>query len=301
MNTGIDQVLSMKLDPIRVSPMEHEKMMMNITRKNQKLHFPCRLSFAVTTVLICFVLTASALAVTLSIIEARKQWESEKGEMRFWSIEDQTQFLQEYGDEPIPSPKDNIDQRAELIDTAKEALCNKYGISIDELSAYTMMERYDYNETTLGDGKYTFTWVSQKKTENKSLADLYSVTISAEEHTILQVESSFDMAGATERVVDWRRIKEGDIISVHREGQKNIPVLSEPWLPYLPSAEEYLSEGTQVTVIGLYDAVQAIIPDNLGLDEDVQHDLWLHISYEKDGEMQEGYILLDYAVKMENK
>lgn len=301
MNTGIDQVLSMRLDPIRVSPMEHEKMMMNITRKNQKLHFPCRLSFAVTTVLICFVLTASALAVTLSIIEARKQWESEKGEMRFWSIEDQTQFLQEYGDEPIPSPKDNIDQRAELIDTAKEALCNKYGISIDELSAYTMMERYDYNETTLGDGKYTFTWVSQKKTENKSLADLYSVTISAEEHTILQVESSFDMAGATERVVDWRRIKEGDIISVHREGQKNIPVLSEPWLPYLPSAEEYLSEGTQATVIGLYDAVQAIIPDNLGLDEDVQHDLWLHISYEKDGEMQEGYILLDYAVKMENK
>ena len=301
MNTGIDRALSMKLDPIRVSPMEHEKMMMNITRKNQKLHFPCRLSFAVTTVLICFVLTASALAVTLSIIEARKQWESEKGEMRFWSIEDQTQFLQEYGDEPIPSPKDNIDQRAELIDTAKEALCNKYGISIDELSAYTMMERYDYNETTLGDGKYTFTWVSQKKTENKSLADLYSVTISAEEHTILQVESSFDMAGATERVVDWRRIKEGDIISVHREGQKNIPVLSEPWLPYLPSAEEYLSEGTQATVIGLYDAVQAIIPDNLGLDEDVQHDLWLHISYEKDGEMQEGYILLDYAVKMENK
>lgn len=301
MNIGIDWALSMKLDPIRVSPMEHEKMMMNITRKNQKLHFPCRLSFAVTTVLICFVLTASALAVTLSIIEARKQWESEKGEMRFWSIEDQTQFLQEYGDEPIPSPKDNIDQRAELIDTAKEALCNKYGISIDELSAYTMMERYDYNETTLGDGKYTFTWVSQKKTENKSLADLYSVTISAEEHTILQVESSFDMAGATERVVDWRRIKEGDIISVHREGQKNIPVLSEPWLPYLPSAEEYLSEGTQATVIGLYDAVQAIIPDNLGLDEDVQHDLWLHISYEKDGEMQEGYILLDYAVKMENK
>lgn len=301
MNTGIDRALSMKLDPIRVSPMEHEKMMMNITRKNQKLHFPCRLSFAVTTVLICFVLTASALAVTLSIIEARKQWESEKGEMRFWSIENQTQFLQEYGDEPIPSPKDNIDQRAELIDTAKEALCNKYGISIDELSAYTMMERYDYNETTLGDGKYTFTWVSQKKTENKSLADLYSVTISAEEHSILQVESSFDMAGATERVVDWRRIKEGDIISVHREGQKNIPVLSEPWLPYLPSAEEYLSEGTQATVIGLYDAVQAIIPDNLGLDEDVQHDLWLHISYEKDGEMQEGYILLDYAVKMENK
>ena len=301
MNIGLDRALSMKLDPIRVSPMEHEKMMMNITRKNQKLHFPCRLSFAVTTVLICFVLTASALAVTLSIIEARKQWESEKGEMRFWSIEDQTQFLQEYGDEPIPSPKDNIDQRAELIDTAKEALCNKYGISIDELSAYTMMERYDYNETTLGDGKYTFTWVSQKKTENKSLADLYSVTISAEEHSILQVESSFDMAGATERVVDWRRIKEGDIISVHREGQKNIPVLSEPWLPYLPSAEEYLSEGTQATVIGLYDAVQAIIPDNLGLDEDVQHDLWLHISYEKDGEMQEGYILLDYAVKMENK
>ena len=55
MNTGIDRALSMKLDPISVSPMEHEKMMMNITRKNQKLHFPCRLSFAVTTVLICFV------------------------------------------------------------------------------------------------------------------------------------------------------------------------------------------------------------------------------------------------------
>lgn len=122
MNTGIDRALSMKLDPIRVSPMEHEKMMMNITRKNQKLHFPCRLSFAVTTVLVCFVLTASALAVTLSIIEARKQWEGEKGEMRFWSIEDQTQFLQEYGDEPVPSPKDNADQRVELIDTAKEAL-----------------------------------------------------------------------------------------------------------------------------------------------------------------------------------
>lgn len=93
MNTGIDRALSIKLDPIKVSPIEHEKMMMNITRKNQKLHFPCRVSFALTTVLICFVLTASALAVTLSIIEARKQWESEKGEMRFWSIEDQTQFL----------------------------------------------------------------------------------------------------------------------------------------------------------------------------------------------------------------
>ena len=187
MNTGIDRSLSMKLDPIRVSPMEHEKMMMNITRKNQKLHFPCRLSFALTTVLICFVLTASALAVTLSIIEARKQWESEKGEMRFWSIEDQTQFLQEYGDEPVPSPKDDADQRAELIETAKEALFHKYAISIDELSVYTMMERYDYNETTLGDGTYTFTWVSQK-TENKPLADLYSVTISAEDHTVLQVE-----------------------------------------------------------------------------------------------------------------
>ena len=154
MNAGIDRALSMKLDPISVSPMDHEKMMTNITRKNQKLHFPCRLSFAVTAVLICFILTASALAVTLSIIEARKQWESEKGEMRFWSIEDQTQFLQEYGDEPVPSPKDNADQRAALIDTAKEALCHKYGISIDELSAYTMMERYDYNETTLGDGTY---------------------------------------------------------------------------------------------------------------------------------------------------
>ena len=300
MNAGIDRALSMKLDPISVSPMDHEKMMINITRKNQKLHFPCRLSFAVTTVLICFILTASALAVTLSIIEARKQWESEKGEMRFWSIEDQTQFLQEYGDEPVPSPKDNADQRAELIDTAKEALCKKYGISIDELSAYTMMERYDYNETTLGNGTYTFTWVSQE-TENKSLADIYSVTISAEDHTVLQVESSFDMAGATERVVDWMGIKEGDTISVHRDGQKDTPVLSEPWLPYLPSAEEYLSEGTQATVIGLYDAVQAIIPDDLGLDEDVQHDLWLHISYEKDGEMYEGYILLDYAVTMENK
>ncbi|MBR5109583.1 MAG: hypothetical protein IK099_05250 [Clostridia bacterium] len=300
MNNGIDRALSMKLDPIKVSPMEHEKMMMNITRKNQKLHFPCRLSLAVTIVLICFVLTASALAVTLSIIEARKQWESEKGEMRFWSIEDQTQFLQEYGDEPVPSPKDNVDQRVELIDTAKEALCQKYGISIDELSAYTMMERYDYNETTLGDGTYTFTWVSQK-TENKPLADLYSVTISAEDHTVLQVESSFDMAGATERVVDWRGIKEGDTISVHREIQKNIPVLSEPWLPYLPSAEEYLTEGTQATVIGLYDAVQAIIPDNLGLDEDVLHDLWLHILYVKDGNVHEGYILLDYAVKMENE
>lgn len=300
MNTGIDRALSMILDPISVSPMEHEKMMMNITRKNQKLHFPCRLSFAVTTVLICFVLTASALAVALSIIEARKQWESEKGEMRFWSIEDQTQFLQEYGDEPVPSPKDNAGQRTELIDTAKEALCNKYGISIDELSAYTMMERYDYNETTLGDGTYTFTWVSQK-TENKSLADLYSVTVNAEDHTVLWVESSFDMAGASERVVDWSGIKEGDTISVHRDGQKDTPVLSEPWLPYLPYAEEYLSEGAQATVIGLYDAVQAIIPDNLGLDEDVQHDLWLQISYEKDGEMHEGYILLDYAVKMENK
>ena len=30
MNTGIDRALSMKLDPIRVSPMEHEKIMMNI-------------------------------------------------------------------------------------------------------------------------------------------------------------------------------------------------------------------------------------------------------------------------------
>lgn len=109
------------------------------------------------------------------------------------------------------------------------------------------------------------------------------------------------MAGATERVVDWKGIKEGDTISVHRDGEKDTPVLSEPWLPYLPSAEEYLSEGTQATVIGLYDAVQAIIPDDLGLDEDVQHDLWLHISYEKDGEMHEGYILLDYAVTMENK
>ena len=298
MNTGIDRALSMKLDPISVSPMEHEKMMMNITRKNQKLHFPCRLSFALTAVLVCFILTASALAVTLSIIEARKQWESEKGEMRFWSIEDQTQFLQEYGDEPVPSPKDNADQRAELIDTAKEALYKKYGIPIDELSAYTMMERCDYNETTLGDETYTFTWVSQK-TENKSLADLYSVTVSAEDHTVLHVESSFDMAGASERVVDWRGIKEGDTIFVHRDGQKDTPVLSEPWLLYLPSAEEYLSEGTQATVIGLYDAVQAIIPDNLGLDEDVQHDLWLHISYEKDGEMHKGYILLDYAVRME--
>ena len=38
MNTGIDRALSMKLDPISVSPMDHEKMMMNITRKNQKLH-----------------------------------------------------------------------------------------------------------------------------------------------------------------------------------------------------------------------------------------------------------------------
>ena len=40
MNAGIDRALSMKLDPISVSPMDHEKMMMNITRKNQKLHFP---------------------------------------------------------------------------------------------------------------------------------------------------------------------------------------------------------------------------------------------------------------------
>ena len=57
MNTGIDRALSMKLDPISVSPMDHEKMMMNITRKNQKLHFPCRLSFAVTAALICFILS----------------------------------------------------------------------------------------------------------------------------------------------------------------------------------------------------------------------------------------------------
>lgn len=64
----------------------------------------------------------AAGAETLTVQQAREQWEQEKGEMRFWTIEDQCAFWQQYGDEPVAIPKADEIHKTQALELAGQAL-----------------------------------------------------------------------------------------------------------------------------------------------------------------------------------
>lgn len=241
----------------------------------------------------------AAGAETLTVQQAREQWEQEKGEMRFWTIEDQCAFWLQYGDEPVAIPKADEIHKTQALELAGQALRERYGIPADVLEQYRIMERYEVNETTLADGWYTFVWLDENHRDEAMWDALYSVAVRAADGEILLAERGRDMAGGVPRTVDWQGIKPGDAVRLSRPSGEKIPILEEPWLPSLPAAERFLPDGAVAGVVELYDGVQAVLPDSIGPEYGISRDLWLKILYEENDVSLTGYVPLDYAQRVQ--
>ena len=92
-------------------------------------------------------------------------------------------------------------------------------------------------------GWYTFVWLDENHRDEAMWNALYSVAVRAVDGEILLVERGRDMAGSVPRTVDWQGIKPGDAVRLSRSSGEKIPILEEPWLPSLPAAEQFLSDG----------------------------------------------------------
>ena len=257
------------------------------------------LGMLVLALSIFLLFAVAAGAETLTVQQAREQWEQEKGEMRFWTIEDQCAFWLQYGDEPVAIPKTDEIHKTQALELAGQALQERYGIPAGVLEQYRIMERYEVNETTLADGWYTFVWLDENHRDEAMRDALYSVAVRAADGEILLVERRRDMAGSVPRTVDWQDIEPGDAVRLSRPSGEKIPILEEPWLPSLPAAERFLPDGAVAGVVELYDGVQAVLPDSIGPEYGISRDLWLKILYEENDVSLAGYVPLDYAQRVQ--